>query len=81
MDEIEKTGLLVKKENGAGSYDRFRDRIMFPITDTMGSVIGYSARVAPGGDESQAKYVNTPETLVYHKGKVLYGLSYAKSEI
>ena len=81
MDEIEKTGLLVKKENGSGYYDRFRDRIMFPITDAMGNVVGYSARVAPGGDESQAKYVNTPETLVYHKGKVLYGLSYAKSEI
>jgi len=81
LSEIEKTGLLVKKENGSGYYDRFRDRIMFPITDVMGNVIGYSARVAPGGDESQAKYVNTPETLVYHKGKALYGLSYAKSEI
>ncbi|MDD5464203.1 MAG: DNA primase [Candidatus Moranbacteria bacterium] len=81
LSEIEKTGLLVKKENGSGYYDRFRDRIMFPITDVMGNVVGYSARVAPGGDESQAKYVNTPETLVYHKGKVLYGLSYAKSEI
>jgi DNA primase len=81
LDEIEKTGLLVKKENGAGSYDRFRDRIMFPIMDIMGNVIGYSARVAPGGDESQAKYVNTPETIVYHKGKALYGLSHAKSEI
>ncbi len=81
MDEIEKTGLLVKKENGQGSYDRFRDRIMFPIMDIMGLVIGYSARVAPGGDETQAKYVNTPETVVYHKGKALYGLSHAKSEI
>jgi len=49
--------------------------------DIMGGVIGYSARVAPGGDESQAKYVNTPETIVYHKGKALYGLSQAKSEI
>jgi DNA primase len=81
MDEIEKTGLLVKKENSTSSYDRFRDRIMFPILDVMGNVIGYSARVAPGGDETQAKYVNTPETLVYHKGKALYGLSHAKSEI
>jgi DNA primase len=54
---------------------------MFPIMDVMGGVIGYSARVAPGGDESQAKYVNTPETLVYHKGKALYGLSQAKTEI
>lgn len=62
-------------------YDRFRDRIMFPIQDSFGNVIGYSARVAPGGDESQAKYVNTPETLVYHKSKVLYGISHAKNEI
>ncbi len=81
LDEIEKTGLLVKKENSSASYDRFRDRIMFPILDVMGNVIGYSARVAPGGDESQAKYVNTPETVVYHKGKALYGLSHAKTEI
>jgi DNA primase len=62
-------------------YDRFRDRIMFPIMDTMGAVVGYSARVAPGGDESQAKYVNTPETAVYHKSKILYGISHAKQEI
>lgn len=81
LDEIEKTGLLVKKEGNAGHYDRFRDRIMFPIMDIMGNVIGYSARVAPGGDESQAKYINTPESLVYHKGKALYGISHAKNDI
>ena len=61
-------------------YDRFRDRIIFPIADYSGRVIGYSARVAPGGDESQAKYVNTPETEVYHKSKILYGLDKAKNE-
>lgn len=59
-------------------YDRFRDRIMFPIFDIIGRVIGYSARVAPGGDESQAKYINTPETDVYHKSRALYGLFHAK---
>lgn len=87
-DEINKTGLLVEKANEAKSYkleanyyDRFRDRIIFPIQDSFGNVIGFSARVAPGGDESQAKYVNTPETLVYHKSKVLYGISHAKNEI
>ncbi|MEI7890437.1 MAG: DNA primase [bacterium] len=91
--EILQTGLLVEKskesvqnatykaQDNDNMYDRFRDRIMFPITDVMGMVIGYSARVAPGADESQAKYINTPETLVYHKGKALYGLSYAKNEI
>ena len=81
IEEISQTGLLVKKENGSGSYDRFRDRIMFPIEDAFGAVVGYSARVAPGGDESQAKYINTPETLVYHKSSALYGISHAKNEI
>lgn len=79
--DIEKTGLLVKKENGSGYYDRFRDRIMFPVCDPMGKVIGYSARVAPGGDESQAKYINTPESNVYHKSKALYGIHLAKNAI
>ncbi|MFH0969211.1 MAG: CHC2 zinc finger domain-containing protein [Patescibacteria group bacterium] len=62
-------------------YDRFRDRIIFPIMDVMNNVVGFSARVAPGGDETQAKYVNTPETEVYHKSKVLYGINRAKQEI
>ena len=54
---------------------------MFPIADSNGKIMGYSARVAPGGDESQAKYVNTPETEVYHKSKILYGMDKAKQEI
>jgi DNA primase len=62
-------------------YDRFRDRIIFPIADVIGKVVGFSARVAPGEDESQAKYVNTPETEVYHKSRVLYGIDKAKREI
>jgi len=78
-EEIEKAGLVIKKDNG-GHYDRFRDRIMFPISDLNGKIIGYSARVAPGGDESQAKYVNTPETEVYHKSRILYGIDKAKQE-
>lgn len=93
LDEISKTGLLVEKAYDSSQdtrykiqdtkkyYDRFRDRIMFPIQDAMGAVIGYSARVTPGQDESQAKYINTPETSVYHKSKALYGLSHAKQNI
>ncbi len=85
--ELEQVGLLIKKESTAprdtthtvtGGYDRFRDRIMFPIFDIFGHTIGYSARVAPGGDESQAKYINTPETVLYHKSRALYGLFHAK---
>ncbi len=79
--EIEKAGLSIRKEGGSGQYDRFRDRIMFPISDIVGRIIGYSARVAPGGDESQAKYINTPETPVYHKSRVLYGLYQAKQAV
>ena len=88
VDEINRTGLLVEKDPAAvaqGStgkyYDRFRDRIMFPIQDILGRVVGYSARVAPGGDEKNAKYVNTPQTLLYDKSKILYGLNFAKIEI
>ena len=89
-EEIARTGLLVSKTSDAQNaqehpisnyYDRFRDRIIFPIADYSGRVVGYSARVAPGGDESQAKYVNTPETEVYHKSKILYGMDKAKSAI
>lgn len=82
-NDIAKTGLLVAKNEarGNGFYDRFRDRITFPVMDVMGKTVGFSARVAPGGDESQAKYINTPETSVYHKSKVLYGLNMAKQEI
>ncbi|MFA6383364.1 MAG: DNA primase [Parcubacteria group bacterium] len=85
IPEIAKTGLLVEKaENKPGQdkhYDRFRDRVIFPIADTNGKVVGFSARVAPGGDETQAKYVNTPETEVYHKSKILYGIDKAKNEM
>lgn len=81
--EIAKTGLLVESQKNSAEkyYDRFRDRIMFPIADTNGKIVGFSARVAPGGDESQAKYVNTPETEVYHKSRILYGIDKAKQSI
>lgn len=79
--EIAETGLLVQKEGNRDQYDRFRDRIMFPIQDVTGKIVGYSARVAPGGDESSAKYINTPETAVYNKSQVLYGLNQAKTDV
>lgn len=83
QEEISKTGLLVESQKNQKDkyYDRFRDRIIFPIADTNGKIVGYSARVAPGGDESQAKYINTPETEVYHKSKILYGINQAKVEM
>lgn len=89
VEEMEQVGLVIKKSSeptpdtarvvsSSKHYDRFRDRIMFPIFDIFGHTIGYSARVAPGSDESQAKYINTPETALYHKSRALYGLFHAK---
>lgn len=67
------------------SYDRFRERIMFPVMDALGRAIGFSARVLPGADDppagGTAKYINTPETPLYHKSKALYGFSLAKQAI
>jgi len=86
LGDINATGLLVKKEESQGDfienfYDRFRDRIIFPVIDINGKVVGYSARVAPGGNEKSAKYVNTPQTEIYDKSKTLYGIYQAKTEI
>jgi DNA primase len=97
-DDIEKAGLIVKKENTPGHptgqadkyYDRFRSRIMFPIFDLNGQIIGFSGRIFeavpthPGRDSDHSiggKYINTPETLIYSKSKVIYGLDKAKVDI
>ena len=76
---LNRSGLLMTKDNG-GFYDRFRKRIMFPILGVQGRVIGFGGRVLPGDDQT-AKYMNSPETPIYHKGNVLYGLNLAKDEI
>lgn len=83
--EMERTGMIIKNQNShlknQSFYDRFRNRIMFPIMDHQGHAVGFSARIAPGGDESQAKYINTPETALYHKSEILYGINHAKQAI
>ncbi len=70
-------GLIIEKEDG-GSYDRFRNRLMFPIRDTKGRVIGFGARVL---DDSQPKYTNSPQTLLFDKGSNFYGIDKAKDII
>ena len=77
--EIVAAGLGVQKElQDQRIYDRFRHRIMFPITDAQGAVIGFGGRAL---GESDAKYVNSPEGIVYHKSSVLFGLSLARDAI
>ena len=72
--QMEHAGLLIKKDGG-GLYDRFRDRVMFPIHDRRGRIIGFGGRVL--GDDTP-KYLNSPETPVFHKGRELYGLFEAR---
>lgn len=73
----EEAGLVVPKKSG-GFYDRFRNRIVFPIRSTIGRIAGFGGRVL---DDSLPKYLNSPETAVYHKSDTLYGLHLAKSEL
>jgi DNA primase len=79
-DELVKAGLVGKRESGTGIYDRFRDRLMFTISDVHGNVVGFTGRLLTESKE-EAKYVNTPETQIYKKSSVLYGLDKAKGEI
>ena len=76
-EALARAGLAVKKDNG-GYYDRFRDRIMFPIEDYRGRVVGFGGRVL---DKGEPKYLNSPETALFHKGRELYGLHHARDAV
>jgi DNA primase len=72
---LEKAGLVVKRSEGEGHYDRFRGRIIFPIRDINGNVVAFGGRVM---DDSLPKYLNSPETPLYSKSNILYGMDRAK---
>ena len=74
---IENSGLILPRKNKSGYYDRFRNRIMFPIIDANLQVIGFGGRVL---DDALPKYLNSPETPVYNKGRSLYGIQQAKDK-
>jgi DNA primase len=76
----EKAGLILRKEGTDHYYDRFRGRLMFPICDEQGRVVGFSGRVL-SGDEKTAKYVNSPETPIFTKSKVFFGLDKSKRAV
>ena len=80
-NEIIEAGLAIKRNDGSGSYDRFRSRITFPIFDLNGQVVGFTGRIFGSDDKEPAKYINTPQTRIYDKGRILYGLNKAKMEI
>ena len=76
LQQAEELGLITMGENGY--YDRFRDRIIFPITDSRGKIVGFGGRVM---EQGEPKYLNSPENILFHKGRFLYGLSCAKDSI
>jgi DNA primase len=77
QDQIDRSGLVVKKEEG-GSYDRFRGRLIFPVMDIQGKSIAFGGRTLRDED---AKYINSPETAAYVKGRNLFGLNLTRDEI
>ncbi len=77
---VEQAGLIIKKEETGRHYDRFRGRLMFPICNEQGRVVGFSGRIL-SGDEKVAKYVNSPETPIFTKSKIFFGLDKSKRAI
>ena len=80
MKGLEAAGLLSANEKG-NLYDRFRARVMFTIRDELGRAVGFSGRILKADEKAGGKYVNTPETAVFRKSRILYGLDKAKREI
>ena len=76
---LEKSGLMIKRDDGK-KYDRFRGRVIFPVHNLSGKVIAFGARILTK-EKDQPKYINSPETDIYHKGQVLYGMFQAKNAI
>jgi DNA primase len=86
IDDLVAAGLTIKRDNaskqtGKGFYDRFRGRIMFPIRDAHGTVVGFTGRVLVETERSGGKYVNTPQTELYDKSRIVFGLDRAKKSI
>jgi DNA primase len=75
IDLLRKAGLTIRSEKGKGDYDRFRNRITFPIFNERGHIVAFGGRVM---DDSLPKYINSPETVIYSKRNVLYGLNFSK---
>ncbi len=76
--ELIDSGLVTVSSKNGNLFDRFRDRLMFPIIDVRGNIIGFGGRVMNNQDPNAAKYLNSPETLIFNKRKNLFGLNYAK---
>jgi len=81
IDDLVASGLTIKNNERNSWYDRFRGRLMFPIWDVHGNIVGFTGRILVEKENSGGKYVNTPQTALYDKSRVIYGLNKAKQEI
>ena len=81
LELIEEAGLIVRRKSGSGYYDRFRNRVIFPIQDTVGRFIGFGGRILHGSNEDVPKYINSSENSLFHKGQNLYGFYQAEEFI
>ncbi|MCX7669506.1 MAG: DNA primase, partial [Anaerolineae bacterium] len=82
LAELEEAGLIIRREDGSGYYDRFRGRLMIPIRDVQGRAVGFGARILREDPERpQPKYINSPQTPIFDKGSLLYGLDMARKAI
>ena len=79
QEQLVQSGLVIQKEDGSNVYDRFRGRVIFPIKDLHGNIIGFGGRSI--AEEDQPKYLNSPETLLYQKSETLFGMDQAKNAI
>ncbi len=79
VEELAKAGLLVQREDGSSTYDRFRERLMIPIRDAQGRIIGFGARTLD--PEGVPKYINSPQTVLFDKSRTLFGLDLARQAI
>ena len=79
--DLVKTGLAVERQDHTGHYDRFRGRVIFPIRDPQGRCVAFGGRVLPGAAPDSAKYINSPETPLFSKSSMLYGLDTARDAI
>ncbi len=79
-ETLEKAGLVIGRKDGSGHYDRYRGRVIFPIFSHIGKTIGFGGRILDAASD-QPKYINSPETPVYQKSRVLYGLHQGRQDI
>lgn len=76
---LERAGLVIRREDRPGHYDRYRGRVIFPIRDPLGRCIAFGGRILPGAQQDSAKYINSPETPLFSKSSTLYGLDTART--